>query len=270
MWWHLQCIIGRLIDQLQRRLRLVVRRQRFLRQLRCFWWRYRILRWWRRRLRRWIGKYRFQHHMGRWIRVQYRWQRCILKPRMANHRHNLHFRIVVSNQLIVIQRMIISCCWWWSSILLRFQWLRMTSMNRIVLDSWLGWRHLWLSNPMRLGFRCRCLRLSLRCFQLRWWLIIPLACSNILLRHRIRRCLSRHIHWDQQLRFGLGRRSRFGQSCSYLGRWRICELLLQRWRIICHRWLSSEPRGQQHQLIVLNFWLIGLKRKQWGYRLKQL
>jgi len=136
-WWLLMYIIRRLIDQLQWRLKLVVRQQRFVKRLHCFRQRWYIRCSWIQQLRRYIGMYHLQQCMGMWLLIRYRWLQRIQKRSPLNHHHILGFRMMLNNQLIVILRMITSFCWWWNWDLLMILWLRMPSMIRIVLDSWL-------------------------------------------------------------------------------------------------------------------------------------
>jgi len=150
-WWHHQCIIRRLIDQLQWRLRLVVEQQLWPKRLHCFRQHFSILLGWIQQMIWHIRMYRLQRCMGRLILIPYRRLQHIRRHSPSNH-HRIHcFRMMLSNQLIVIQRSSIrSLKRIRSCILPLIRWLRRPSMNHIVLDSWLGWRHqlipsqLWL------------------------------------------------------------------------------------------------------------------------------
>jgi len=174
-----------------------------------------------------------KQHMGTQILTQHLLLRCIVKPRMAIHRRIPHCHRNQSNQQFVVLRKITRSFQWWNGVLLMNQWLRMPSMNRIIVNSWLVWRHLCFSNPSLLVIRCQ--------QQLPWWnlplllrqQLVLMTCSSILIKHRILQCSSQRIRSFLLMRFVLGQHSSFEQSYSYQRKLQIC-VVLQFGYIISH------------------------------------
>jgi len=136
-WRHLICKVWKQLYQLQQQQLLVIQQRQLIKLYHCFFKHWLIQCFWIQLMMSY--KHMFHQHlcMGKHLLIQYRIIGCMTWHMTSNHHRILDFRMILSNQLIVVQRMkLIFHHWRWSWHLLMNLQLRKPSMIHMNLGFW--------------------------------------------------------------------------------------------------------------------------------------